>query len=406
LVGVASAHQQLRAAAANITTCAVSAVLQAATPLQGGADNLATLVNFDVTAACAVVTYLDELTSTAAAAAPAVAAAPAPAAAAAAVLSVASSSAQAEALASTAATDTGLALHTAAARGDSAAVQLLLRNPKTQVDAVDADGNSELPSPVAESALHMAAEQGHASVVQLLLDAQAAVDITAEDGWTPLHRAAMKGHTAVVQLPLDAQADMNLADGVGRTPVYLAAVDGHKETVQLLLSAPELKTEALKGVARAAASYEYFETAIMVLRALMARDRLAAAAELADGASLAAEVLQRWHAAEVTAGEMAACWPALQHLLVGIGATYKQLKGSAGGITAAAVSAAVQAATETQKGQAGAKDAGRAGCRQCCCCGCRCLCLSSCSCCSSSSSSSSSSSNGGGHLTSQVLSHT
>jgi ankyrin repeat protein len=215
-------------------------------------------------------------------------------------------------------------LHKAADSGHISVVELLLFARAT-VDDADARGST---------ALHMACGNGHVAVVELLLDAQAAVNASDEDRWTPLHAAADAGHSAVAQLLLDAQ---------GRTPLQCAACEGRTETVPLLLAAPQLATATISGAARAAAAAGQGEMAIMVLKALIARDRSAAGAVLADPA-VSAEVMRRWQAAEFAVQELRGRWPALQGLLVGFAATHKQLRASEESITNGAVSAALHAA--------------------------------------------------------------
>jgi hypothetical protein len=83
------------------------------------------------------------------------------------------------------------------------------------------------------------------------------------------------------------------------------------------------------GAARAAADDGHAELAITVLRALKSKDRSAAATELVGSQALAAEVLRQWGAAEDTAREQEARWPALQQLLIGISASHKQLQTAA-----------------------------------------------------------------------------
>jgi hypothetical protein len=85
----------------------------------------------------------------------------------------------------------------------------------------------------------------------------------------------------------------------------------------------------MAGAARAAAKAGHAELAITVLRALKLRDSSAAAAEVVGSQALAAEVLRQWGAAEDTAREKQARWPALQQLLIGISASHQQLRAAA-----------------------------------------------------------------------------
>jgi hypothetical protein len=117
------------------------------------------------------------------------------------------------------------------------------------------------------------------------------------------------------------------------------------------------KAAAAAGPARA-------ELAITVLKALMARDRPAAAALLADQ-SMAALVLGQWETSEGTVRELLqAQWPAMQQLLIGIAGTHQQqlqqLQAAAGDITSSAVAAAVQAARQVLGEAAGEAAVGAA----------------------------------------------
>lgn len=129
------------------------------------------------------------------------------------------------------------------------------------------------------------------------------------------------------------------------TPVHSAAAAGQMQTVQLLLASPNLTTKAIEGAAKVANDSGHADLAIALLRALMSRDKAAAVTELKGQQSLAAEVLKQWQASDDAARGLEARWPALQHLLLGIIATQKQLRAAAADITATTVSAAVQAAT-------------------------------------------------------------
>lgn len=115
--------------------------------------------------------------------------------------------------------------------------------------------------------------------------------------------------------------------------------------------------------AAAAAGPARAELSITVLKALMARDRPAAAAVLADQ-SMAALVLGQWETSEGTVRELLAQWPAVQQLLIGIAGTHQQqlqqLQAAAGDITSSAVAAAVQAARQVLGEAAGEAAVGAA----------------------------------------------
>lgn len=92
-----------------------------------------------------------------------------------------------------------------------------------------------------------------------------------------------------------------------------------------LLAAPGLATTYTADAAKAAAASGHAELAAVVLKALVSQDMSAAVPAVADEQLFAAGVLRQWQAAEASIRELQARWPALQHLLVGICATHKQL---------------------------------------------------------------------------------
>jgi ankyrin repeat protein len=137
-------------------------------------------------------------------------------------------------------------LHEAAANGDLAKVQQLLR-PRlwgTRIDVNARDG-------FGATALHEAAEAGHKEVAEFLIAKGADVNakthgeasVRAGDtvAWhmeytcTPLHLAAEAGHKDVVELLIAHGADINAKDHGGETALHKAAGGGHQEIVQLLL---------------------------------------------------------------------------------------------------------------------------------------------------------------------------
>jgi ankyrin repeat protein len=332
LVGISTTHQQLRVAAADITAAAVNAALQAAASVVGEAamqpagrhDDAVKAAALHVAPSAPETALL--LTAAAAAAKSAVKAFANP----------------------SAPTTVTAALHRAAASGDIQVLQALLCDAQAPVDAADKAG---------WTALHKAAYGGHAAVVQLLLDAGAAVHLSAANGHTALHSAARKGHTAVVKLLLAAKADVNAAAAGGKTALYLAAEGGHTGVVGFLLAAPQLAIVSMLGAAGAAAAAGHTEPAVLVLQALMSRDGLTAAAELAGQQPLAAEVLRQWEAAEGLVRQLEARWPALRQLLIGVLTTHKQLQAAAADIKASSVRAASSAL------QAGSPVVGEAECK-------------------------------------------
>ena len=119
-------------------------------------------------------------------------------------------------------------IHDAAANGDLAKVQLLLKDHPDLVFSKDDLGRTPL---------HVAAGSGHKDVAELFLAHQA--DVHAEDnfGRTALHWAAVGGHKDVAECLLAHHADVNAKDNFGRTALHWAAVGGHKDVAELLESA-------------------------------------------------------------------------------------------------------------------------------------------------------------------------
>ena len=107
------------------------------------------------------------------------------------------------------------ALHGPAAKGHTAAVQVLL----AAVDLLDAADTGGL------TALHMAARADKGATMQLLLAAGACVDARDQYRQTPLHHAAGLASPASVALLLGAGAAVDAADDRGSTPLHMAVAD-------------------------------------------------------------------------------------------------------------------------------------------------------------------------------------
>jgi uncharacterized protein len=117
----------------------------------------------------------------------------------------------------------------AAARGDVAAVQDLLRNG-ADVNTAQGDGMT---------ALHWAAERGDLPLAEVLIYSGANVNAGTRIGrYSPLHLATRGGHGDVVAALLRAKADANAATtNSGVTPLHLAAVAGRADVIEALLRA-------------------------------------------------------------------------------------------------------------------------------------------------------------------------
>jgi ankyrin repeat protein len=102
-------------------------------------------------------------------------------------------------------------------------VKLLLRQPQTDVNALNQAG---------ESPLMMAALKGDLAGVQLLLERGAQVN---QPGWSPLHYAATGPEPKIVQLLVDRGADIDAASPNDTTPLMMAAQYGSEDSANLLL---------------------------------------------------------------------------------------------------------------------------------------------------------------------------
>lgn len=103
------------------------------------------------------------------------------------------------------------------------AAQVLTDWPKTDVNKLNAEG---------ESALMIAALKGHLEIAARLIKKDADVNKT---GWAPLHYAASNGHLVVMSLLLENHAYIDAASPNGTTPLMMAAMYGSASTVKLLL---------------------------------------------------------------------------------------------------------------------------------------------------------------------------
>jgi len=115
------------------------------------------------------------------------------------------------------------ALSLALRRESPGAFALLLAQPGTDVNALNAAG---------ESPLMLAAIAGDLDSSQKLLARGARVD---GPGWTPLHYAASGPNTQLVELLLSQGADLEAEAPNGSTPLMLAAQTGPESTINLLL---------------------------------------------------------------------------------------------------------------------------------------------------------------------------
>lgn len=130
---------------------------------------------------------------------------------------------------------TGMPWLLIAAREKSEKVaQLLLDNPKTDVDALD---------PADENALMFAAINQDLPLVKALIAKDAEVN---KKGWTPLHYAATSADVEIINLLLEESAYVDAGSPNGTTPLMMAARGGSVEAVNALLvggADPTLKNQ-------------------------------------------------------------------------------------------------------------------------------------------------------------------
>jgi ankyrin repeat protein len=102
-------------------------------------------------------------------------------------------------------------------------VDVLLKDPRTRLEATASNGNT---------ALMMAAFKGNRVAVEKLLAKGAVVN---RSGWTALHYAAAGGHGEIVKLLLDKGAQIDAIATHGITPLILAAREGKHDAIIVLL---------------------------------------------------------------------------------------------------------------------------------------------------------------------------
>jgi hypothetical protein len=121
------------------------------------------------------------------------------------------------------------ALHLAAAFGGPAAVSLLLEH--------GAHVHQVSRNPMRSQPLHACiALSQDVEIARLLLAQGADVNAIQAGGYTPLHQAAAAGLPELVRLLLDAGADPGKLCDQGKTPGDYARERGHATTLQLLAS--------------------------------------------------------------------------------------------------------------------------------------------------------------------------
>jgi ankyrin repeat protein len=125
-------------------------------------------------------------------------------------------------------------LYVALAEPSLQAAQVLASWPKTDVNRLNAKG---------ESPLMLAALKGHRDLAEQLIKRGGDVNKT---GWTPLHYAASSGQLAIISLLIEHSAYIDAESPNGTTPLMMAAMYGTQAAVSLLLQEgadPQLKNQ-------------------------------------------------------------------------------------------------------------------------------------------------------------------
>ncbi|XP_063438383.1 uncharacterized protein LOC134719306 [Mytilus trossulus] len=84
------------------------------------------------------------------------------------------------------------------------------------------------------SPLHIACFMGRIDVVSCLLDHNANINMTKDDGITPLWYACELGHQDIVRLLLDNKADTKMCKNDGKSPLEIATDNGHTSIVDIV----------------------------------------------------------------------------------------------------------------------------------------------------------------------------
>ena len=125
-------------------------------------------------------------------------------------------------------------LHLALREPSLKSALILIEWPKTDVNHLNAQG---------ESALMLAAINGQADLAAKLIEKKADVNKT---GWTALHYAASAGHLDIISLLLENSAYIDAESPNRTTPLMMAARYGSVAAVKLLLEQdadPQLKNQ-------------------------------------------------------------------------------------------------------------------------------------------------------------------
>jgi hypothetical protein len=117
-------------------------------------------------------------------------------------------------------------IHDAAAAGDLAKVNALIKDNPELVSSKDNEGCTPL---------HRAVAWDRKDGAELLLANRANINARDNTGWTALHWTALRGYTDVATLLLSKGSDINAKDKQGMTPLKVAFQEGQKNVLALLL---------------------------------------------------------------------------------------------------------------------------------------------------------------------------
>jgi ankyrin repeat protein len=134
-------------------------------------------------------------------------------------------------------------------------IQVLLANPKTDLEASASNG---------DTALMIASFTHNVDAVKALLDHDAEVN---RHGWAPLHYAAAVGDVPIITLLLDKSAYIDTESPNKTTPLMMAARGGNNEAVKVLIEAGadvSLKNDQGLTAADFALHYEHRDTAALI----------------------------------------------------------------------------------------------------------------------------------------------
>ena len=152
--------------------------------------------------------------------------------------------------------DEGLtALHTAVRRGNTAIVELLMK----QGAIIEASTKELGLTPLMDAAIF-----GRESIALILLQAGTTVSRRNRKGGTALLLAVKNEHEGVAKILLDSGADLETQDDIGRNPLAAAAKMDKVEMVKILLAAgAKVETRNLSGSTQLFAAAEFGNRASM-----------------------------------------------------------------------------------------------------------------------------------------------